>query len=170
MKIAKNTTQLLKIIFVAVLIVLFALHTINFYKDMPRISASGGVYLIHSGDGSGNTTREELSMKDAELIHENQSGDYKVWQYKNAEQVLGDLPWQEGDLLSESAQFGISESGAEEEFLPKDRAQKNYSYTAVQVNTRTGVHDYLHIYFYPAVVLGNGETYQNLLLIMKEYY
>ena len=121
-------------------------------------------YVIFPGE----EVETEVPLKSATMLFKNQINTFVVYQYENEEVLLGALPWHEGDLLNENALFGISASGAPEEYLPLDRTQQNYTYSVAKVNSRTGVHSYVHLFFYTDVILGNGENLRNVLLIMKE--
>ena len=121
-------------------------------------------YVIFPGE----EVETEVPLKSATMLYKNQTNTFVVYQYENEEVLLGALPWHEGDLLNENALFGISASGAPEEYLPLDRTQQNYTYTVAKVNSRTGVHSYVHLFFYTDVTLGNGENLRNALFIMKE--
>ena len=135
------------------------------YKFMPTIAnATQQSYIIFPGE----EVETEVTLRSATMLYKNQTNTFVVYQYENEEVLLGALPWHEGDLLDENALFGINASGAPEEYLPLDRAQQNYTYSVAKVNSRTGNHSYVHLFFYTDVTLGNGENLRNVLLIMKE--
>lgn len=130
------------------------------------IHRTGDTYVLRD---TYNNHLGTISLADAECIHENESGLYEVWQYEDAAvpALLEALAWRQNDMDTdnESAQFGISVSNAETDYLPQDRAQDTYYFS--NYNNRT--YDYVHLYFYPEVTLGNGMYMQNALLIMREY-
>ena len=107
-----------------------------------------------------------ISIADAERIYINQSKTYELWQYKDEDiaALLDAVAWRTMAMDTEVAQFAISFSNAEDAYLPQDRAQETHYFS--NVNLRT--HDYVHLFFYSEVLLGNGEMYQNLLLLMRE--
>lgn len=134
----------------------------------------GHTPIYHSGDSyilrdTYNNHMGTISLEYAEQIHKNQSSLYEVLQYEEdgVEDLLNALEWRQNDMAedNEVAQFAISFSKAEDDYLPMDRTVKTYYFSAE--NNR--VHDYVHLYFYPEVTLGNGEHMQNILLIMREY-
>ena len=163
MEIVKNSIRK----FIIALLLLFAIFNfvVPFYKHSPSINHTDHVILLYdSYDGEA-----QLTLEDAKRIYENESGYFQVWTFSNVNQVLNALDWIESDLQTEDALFGISRSMADDNYLPQNRAQKNYNYSAVKVNNGTGIHSYIHLYFYTEVELGNGTTEQNVLFIMKEY-
>ena len=130
------------------------------------IYRSGDTYILRD---TYNNHMGTISLKNAERIYKNQSGLYEVWQYEDNEvgDLLEALAWRQNDMAdeNEAAQFAISFSGAEDSYLPMDRMIETYYFCTE--NNRT--HDYVHLYFYPEVTLGKGETMQYVLLIMREY-
>ena len=150
---------------IILLISLFVYCSIYCYKFMPTITnITQQSYVIFPGE----EVETEVPLKSATMLYKNQTNTFVVYQYENEEVLLGALPWHEGDLLNENALFGINASGAPEEYLPLDRAQQNYTYSVAKINSRTGNHSYVHLFFYTDVTLGNGENLRNVLLIMKE--
>ena len=121
-------------------------------------------YVIFPGE----EVETEVTLRSATMLYKNQTNTFVVYQYENEEVLLGALPWHEGDLLDENALFGISASNASDAYLPLDRSQNNYAYSVAKVNSKTGVHSYVHLFFYTDVTLDNGENLQNVLFIMKE--
>ena len=150
---------------IVLIIFLLVCSGIYCYKFMPTIAnATQQSYIIFPGE----EVETEVPLRSATMLYKNQTNTFVVYQYENEEVLLGALPWHEGDLLNENALFGINASGAPEEYLPLDRAQQNYTYSVAKVNSRTGNHSYVHLFFYTDVTLSNGENLRNVLLIMKE--
>jgi len=150
---------------IVLLIFLLVCSGVCCYKFMPTIAnATQQSYIIFPGE----EVETDVPLKSATLLYKNQTNTFVVYQYENEQELLNALPWSEGNLLNENALFGISASNAPEEYLPLDRLQNNYAYSVAKVNSKTGVHSYVHLFFYTDVTLGNGENLQNVLFIMKE--
>lgn len=132
---------------------------------MPTIAnATQQSYIIFPGE----EVETEVPLRSATMLYKNQANTFVVYQYENKEVLLDALPWCTGDLLDENALFEISASNVPDEYLPLDRTQQNYTYSVAKVNSRTGNHSYVHLFFYTDVTFGNGENLQNVLFIMKE--
>ena len=150
---------------IVLLIFLLVCSGIYCYKFMPTIAnATQQSYIIFPGE----EVETEVPLRSATMLYKNQTNTFVVYQYENEEVLLDALPWCTGDLLDENALFGISASNVPDEYLPLDRTQQNYTYSVAKVNSRTGNHSYVHLFFYTDVTLGNGENLRNVLLIMKE--
>ena len=133
------------------------------YSRAP-IKKVGATYVLYD---TYNNHVGTLSLSDAERVYINQNETYEIWKYSDegATSLLGAVPWRTMSLDTEVAQFAISCSNAETAYLPQNKALETYYFS----NTNLRTHDVVHLFFYPEVTLGNGEAYQNILLLMKEY-